>query len=449
MRILYFILYCFLPYSLRLYYPRIRITRNPKHYLGRTIYVSNHAASFMDPLIIASKTRPIVFFMTRSDVFTSFMKPILWAAHMLPIYRQQDGMDTKRENEKVFVKCAKILKQGRNLLIFGEGFTDDVFVRRLKPLKKGALRIGFDTLDYIGWDKKIYIATVGVNYGNPNVIGSEVIISNSEHICLNDYEKEYKENPHQVVNHLLKRLEIDLKQQLTHVEEYNWAFFHEYVTRIKRMGIDPFDRNLSIPLLQRWENSKSFANWINQQNLNDEHLISLKNDLDTYFKQLKRLRIHDREVFEVAEKKQNITLKWFRLILLFPLTILGYLHNFIPYILIKKFVEKSFRRRVFWSSVKMMLGVVAIGCWNVLVVILMHLFIFKPLLIESTSYVWLISFFYFMITPIFGAVAYYNHRVFVNIRIHKKLSKKLSALVKIREELLKRVNGLSYFTSIK
>jgi 1-acyl-sn-glycerol-3-phosphate acyltransferase len=97
----------------------------------------------MDPLAVASLRRPIVFFMTRSDVFTSFTKPFLWAAHMLPIYRQQDGVDTKDENTRVFAKCTNILSFGRNLLIFGEGFTDDVFIRRLKPIKKGAIRIGF------------------------------------------------------------------------------------------------------------------------------------------------------------------------------------------------------------------------------------------------------------------------------------------------------------------
>jgi 1-acyl-sn-glycerol-3-phosphate acyltransferase len=95
----------------------------------------------MDPLVVASLRLPIVFFMTRSDVFTPISRPLLWASHMLPIYRQHDGEDTKAKNEEVFQKCSRILSFGRNLLIFGEGFTDDTFVRRLKPVKKGAVRI--------------------------------------------------------------------------------------------------------------------------------------------------------------------------------------------------------------------------------------------------------------------------------------------------------------------
>ena len=447
MRLLYFILYVILPYTLKIYYPKKKITNNPKKYLGRTIYVSNHSASFMDPLVIASRTRPIVFFMTRSDIFTPLMKPILWAAHMLPIYRQHDGVDTKEKNREVLQKCANVLKYGRNLLIFGEGFTDDVFVRRLKPLKKGAPRIGFETLESINWSKKIYIATVGINYGDPNVIGSEMIISNGPHICLNDYREEYLANPNRVVTQIMNQLEKDLQNQLTHVEEYDWAFFHEHVTRMKRIGIDPFDKDTSIPLLQRWENSKNFAKWINAQDLNDEDLIALKKDLNSYFSLLKKLRITDTVVYEEAENKQNTGLKWLKIILLLPLSVLGVIHNYLPYKLIKSFVEKSFKRRVFWGSVKMLLGVIAIGVWNIPLVILMHYFIIKPLCVGFENYAWAVSFAYYSIVPWFGVCAYYSRRWYENIQQHKKLKKQLSGLVERRKLLLERINRLSFFTT--
>lgn len=117
MRFFYFMLKITLPYTTRMYYPRQKIINEPKERFGRTIYVSNHTASFMDPLVVAGLRRPIVFFMTRSDVFTPVTKPILWAAHMLPIYREHDGEDTKGKNAEVFRKCAKVLSFGRNLLI--------------------------------------------------------------------------------------------------------------------------------------------------------------------------------------------------------------------------------------------------------------------------------------------------------------------------------------------
>ena len=106
MRILYLILFFSLKYAFRIFFRNRERVNSRAKFLGRTIYVSNHPASFLDPLVIAGLQMPVVFFMTRSDVFTAISRPFLWACHMLPIYRQQDGGDTKDKNEKVFKKCS-------------------------------------------------------------------------------------------------------------------------------------------------------------------------------------------------------------------------------------------------------------------------------------------------------------------------------------------------------
>lgn len=82
----------------------------PRELMGRTIYVSNHPASFMDPLVSATLRQPIVFFMVRSDVFKTFSKPFFWMMHMLPIYRQQDGGDTKSATRRLFKDPPKYLR---------------------------------------------------------------------------------------------------------------------------------------------------------------------------------------------------------------------------------------------------------------------------------------------------------------------------------------------------
>ena len=181
MRILYFLFFLALNYTLRLYFRKIYVVKKPERF-SSTIYVSNHAASFMDPLLLAAFNRAVVFFMTRSDVFTAFTRPIFWMAHMLPIYRQRDGVNTKTKNQEVFKKSSEILLRKRSLLIFGEGVTDDVFIRRLKPLKKGAVRIGFTALESCNWTQDVYLATVGCNYSKPSMFRSDVLIRNSEKI---------------------------------------------------------------------------------------------------------------------------------------------------------------------------------------------------------------------------------------------------------------------------
>ena len=365
MRFLYFFLFFSLRLSNRLYFRKRATHNSPRGFFGRTIYVSNHAASFMDPLLVASFRNPIVFFMTRSDIFKPLLKPILWASHMLPIYRQHDGDDTKGKNEEVFKKCSKILFNGRNLLIFGEGFTDDVFIRRLKPVKKGAVRIGFIALEEMNWKKKVYIAAVGCNYTDPNFMRSDVLISTSDKICLNDYKNDFESNPNKVINDLTKLIESKMRLQITHVEDKNWAPFHENVMQLTRRGMNAENYDTKLSLKSRWHYSKNLANWMNEENLEEtEELVILKEEMDSYFKLLKRFKLKEKYVFEFQTLKGSRIKELSYMILMFPFAIIGLFHCFIPYILIKRFTEKTFKRRVFWGSVKMLLGKASMGLFN-------------------------------------------------------------------------------------
>lgn len=443
MRLLYFILHFLLRYPIHLFYPRQAFVNRPKHYFGRTIYVGNHAASFMDPLIVGVLQKPIFFFMTRSDVFTPVLKPILWLAHMLPIYRQHDGEDTKSKNEETFRKCNAVLKSGRNLLIYGEGFTDDVFIRRLKPVKKGAARIGFGALEACNWEQKIYIATVGINYADPNAFGSELLISNSEKFSLNDYKQAFLKNPSKTISEVTKRIEVDLQQQIAHVNELSWVFFHEHVMRLLRVGMHPSDVDLSIPLKKRWENSRKLALWMNEQQLNNRsELVQLKSDLELYFKEIKRMKTTEKTVFTLAEKNGK-TSSMLVYALFSPFLLLGILHCYLPYRFVKNFVEKTFKRSVFWSSVKMMLGTVAIGIFNIPIAILLHHFVFVPLTADSFDWSNWYTFGYYVIIPFFGLFAYR----FKEAKTERALLEQLKAknptdLLQKRAALIDRIHQL-------
>lgn len=444
MRFLYLLLYFILPYSLRLYYPKQRVVNNPRKHFGRTIYVSNHSASFMDPLIVGSLLRPIVFFMTRSDVFTKALKPILWMAHMLPIYRQHDGEDTKSKNDETFKKCTQILKGNRNLLIFGEGFTDDVFIRRLKPVKKGAARIAFGSLEAMNWEKEVSIAAVGINYGDPNYLGGSVLVSTSNPICLNDYKAEYLANPSRVVNEITKRIELDLQAQITHVENVDWVFFHEHVSRLQRNGMHPEDPIRKISLLQKWKNSKALAAWMNAQKLNEnQELVALKSELDAFFKKTKKLKIKDSYLRKIEENESNL-LPLISLILLFPLMLLGAIHCYLPYKVTKSFTEKSFKRAVFWSSVKMMLGAVAFGIFNIPLVLLLNYFVFIPFFYDLKTINLFIPWVYYFTIPIFGFIAYRWFQTAQDLTAIAKLrkSENLASLLQERQSLIAKLKNI-------
>lgn len=433
MKPIYFLLKIFLSYAMRVFYPRVKLVNAPKQLFGRTIYVSNHAASFMDPIATAALSWPIVFFMTRSDIFTKYTRRFMYACHMLPIYRQHDGEDTKSKNEEVFQRCAKILKGGRNLLIFGEGFTDDVFIRRLKPVKKGAVRIGFQTLEESNWDQKIYICALGVNYSDPARMRSDFLLSYSDKICLNDYKDTFLENPSKVIHELSTRIEILMREQITHVENKDLAPFHENIMIITRKGmnLDSHDRKLS--LFERWKYSRQLALWMNEQDVeNSPKLVELKEKLSAYFGQLKRSKLLDRHVYW-KQQNGNRMKELLLITVLFPFSILGFVHTALPYYLTKRFTEKSFKRPVFWSSVKLIVGMLLIAIFNIPTI-----FIFYYVVYPS----WWLAIAYFFTIGLTGLAAYMIILYIKEFNIKGKIKKMdTRELIQERRELVTMIHS--------
>lgn len=398
MRLMYLILKITLRYCFLVYFKIRKSVNAPKMFLGRTIYVSNHAASFMDPLVIAVLNRPIVFFMTRSDVFTTFSKPFLWASHMIPIFRQHDGGDTKEQNKNTFKAATAALRSGRNLLIFGEGFTDDTFIRRLKPIKKGAVRMGFSALEDFNWKKKVYICAMGNNYSDPSYMRSQILISYSDRICLNDYRAEYETNPAKVVNELTALIEKQMKENITHVENKDWADFHEQIMSITRKGMNNFSYDRSISIKNRWEYSRRLAEWLNAKTELSDELIALKDQLNSYYRLAKKLKIDDELLFQkIKHGKLVRSLEVLKLILLFLPMLVGFIHCAPIYFPIKKFVEGKFKRRVFWGSTKVVMGMIAMGLFNIMFIFLFHAFVYDS---------WGLAFAYYASIGLFGWAAY-------------------------------------------
>ena len=362
-----------LPWPLSVLFSRRALVNNPKQLHARTIYVSNHPSSFMDPLVIAALTRPSIFFMTRADVFTKITKPLFWGAQMLPIYRQLDGGDGAKKNEVIFNQCAKLLKNGRNLLIFSEGFTDDVFIRRLKPIKKGAVRIGFQSLEKINWKKKIYIQAIGCNYSDPKLMRSDLLISYADKICMNDYKEQYLEDPNKTINELTKEVESLMQEQITHIKDLEIAPFHEQVMKITRKGMNALNFDKAIPLKKRWKYSQSLAIWLNNNYKDLDKLDEIQSTTETYFNRLEEISISESMIFWKKENpKGSRKSELNRFLLLLPLAIIGALHCAIPYLWTKKFTEKTMKRPVFWSSVKLFLGELTIAVFNIILLAVIY-----------------------------------------------------------------------------
>ena len=382
----------------------------------------------MDPLVLSIFNRAIVFFMTRSDVFTAFTKPIFWTAHMIPIYRKQDGVDTKAKNFEIFKKGSDILLGKRSLLIFSEGVTDDVFVRRLKPLKKGAVRIGFTALEACDWKQDIFLATVACNYSNPELFQSDLYLKNSKKIRLNDFREAYESNSNKVIQELTVRLEQMLKDDMIHVNDLDSCEFTEQIMMLQRRGMSAYkENNNGIEL--RWEDAKKITEDFNER---PDKYEPLRQDFTTYFSDLKSKKISDNDIFDTYNNQPS-RLDYIKQILLFPVTLFGILHCALFYFAIKRYVEKNFARPVFWGSTKLVMIMLILGLLN------LSFFFLLPSHIGVLG-----TIVYFLFIPFTGFTAYKFMTFMQDLLKSKKIKKMdVSDLLEVRSSLVKKIKEIT------
>lgn len=402
MRLLYLILKVTLPIAMRIQFKRVVHLRRPKKFRTSTIYASNHPSSFMDPLSISVLNNPIVYFMVRADVFKAWLVPIFSSAQMIPVYREHDGGKAALEkNEESFARAQSVLGIKKGLIIFAEGFTDDVFIRRLKPIKKGPARIAIGAMERFNWEKEIYLQCVGLNYSDPGSMRSDLVVCYGEKVSLNEFKKLYDENPNKAINHITKFIRTHLKKQITHVENKDIAPFHEQIMRLTRKGMNLHDSDKSIPLEERFKYSRALADQINKVDFEEEsEWVQLKDDVHSYFKEIESKGIEERHVYSYSKsgKKLSTLKENFQRILSFPIMLVALIHCAPIYFFVKRFVEKNFKRKVFWSSVKMVMGMILLGFYNIILAVLFYHFIFPD--------IWVTLAYYFVVTPLSGVITY-------------------------------------------
>lgn len=440
MRPVYFLLWIILPYVLAVFYRRRKAVNTQPDFYAQTIFVCNHPSAFIDPLIIANFHRPIIHFMTRSDVFKPWLKPVTWACHMVPIYRlAEDGNESTEKNIGSFKAAIEVLKNRKSLIMFSEGYTDDVFIRSLKPIKKGPARIALGAMVSTNWTQDIKIQAIGVNYTDPGRFNCDLVVKGGKVIHLKDYKEIFDQNPNRAATLITREMEKELQEQITYVKDKSLAPFVDHVQAILRNGMHHDYTNKNIPLKERQVNSQRTANHVNANfKSDDENWSGLKKDLEAYFNEQKREGISENWVYDFSQGKgKNLIVRFLSALLLLPVFLIGFVHLFLPYIVVKTTVEKIFRRRVFWSGVKLLLGALLATLFNLPVIWLFHDFIYE-------SY-WLGVLYFLTVPAISGVIAYnYALRFADTLRILKIPAQKILALVAKRDALTAKIKSLGF-----
>jgi hypothetical protein len=227
-----------------------------------------------------------------------------------------------------------------------------------------------------------------------------------------------------------------MHEQITHIENKEVAPFHENIMAITRKGMNALNYNCKSSLLKRWTYSKDLAIWINKQDIEtNKALNKTKDQAESYFKLLSDSNIEERLVFWKKENPNGSRLKEIiHMILLFPFAIVGTIHCAIAYVFIKRFVEKSFKRKVFWASVKMLLGAIVIGLLNIPVIFIFYYFIFPS---------WMLAIAYYFSIGLTGLAAYKCMQSYKIVVTKGKINKvDLTEVIQQREALEKVIQEI-------
>jgi drug/metabolite transporter (DMT)-like permease len=149
----------------------------------------------------------------------------------------------------------------------------------------------------------------------------------------------------------------------------------------------------------RWDHSRRLAEQMNLLNeAENQELLNFSSAyLEPYLNQLKKLQLTEAELYSFGIdpnwKWRTVLLAIFQL----PFFLIGLVHVAIPHIIVKRFVESKFKRKVFWSSTKMGMLLVLLPIWNILVFMVLFA------LTHEKWYFWLIYF----VSLNFVALVYY------------------------------------------
>ncbi len=318
------------------------------------LFAPNHQNAFMDALVMITTSGTVPVFLTRADIFqSSFKVKMLRLLRMLPVYRQRDGKDSLKRNEETFDLCVELLKDKDSLGIFPEG--NHGRRPRLRPLKKGVVRIAMDAETQSDFSLDVQIIPVGIHYSAHTEAYSDVLVSYGEPIAVRDYQEAYEKNPMRTFVSLTNDLRVRMEKLMIHIPNQEYLDTIESLRKMfgeslaSRQGIDP--NNLKGRLHVDQGFIAAIETFIKEEPAKAEQL---QNQLQAYQTALETERLSDDFLAKAAYPFSRLLMNTLWLLLSLPVYIYGAINNLLlDYIPIR--AAKVFKDDHFHASVEMLL----------------------------------------------------------------------------------------------
>jgi 1-acyl-sn-glycerol-3-phosphate acyltransferase len=402
---------------------------NPDHHL---IFAPNHQNALMDALAVLFTHKGQPVFLARADIFKRKMiASILYFLKILPVYRIRDGFSSLKGNDDIFLKTIDVFKNKNGLVILPEG--DHLGFRRLRQLKKGICRVAFQSDEATGFNLKVKIIPVGLEFSNYSRYRQVLTVVYGKPIEVSEFNDLYKVSPERALNELRSRLSQKMKENMIHIESEE---DYEALDELRSMINGRFSDDIKFP--------KFFRDriLISKLNLLKSSDPSLYERICTLSLQIKKGAGKYETDYRLLEKK-NYPIGWLMagiigIICTFPLFIYGNIFNMtfleIPNLQVRKIKDLQFH-----SSMKY-------GISLLLAFVFLPLYLILSFIIFSP---WWLSLLIFLTLPLSGLFAwnYYLHfrRIMGVFRIRsliKGKNKEFELLRKNHNELVTLVEGL-------
>jgi len=314
---------------------------NPDHHI---IFAPNHQNALMDALAVLFTNNGHNVFLARADIFKKkTIAAILYFLKILPVYRIRDGFSSLKGNDDIFTKTIDVLKNKNGLVILPEG--DHAGFRRLRQLKKGICRVAFQADEATGFNLKIKIIPVGLEYSNYTRYRQVLTVAYGKPIEVSEFHKLYQESPERALNELRSKLSAEMKNNMVNIDSEE---DYEAIDELRSMINARYSDDIKNPKISR---DRLMISKLNQLKTTDPTTYKRICDLSLNVKQKAKAFKTD---YRLLDKKKH-PLGWLiagmlGIIVTFPLFIYGNIFNLtfleIPNLQIRKIKDPQFHSSV-------------------------------------------------------------------------------------------------------
>ena len=132
----------------------------------------------MEASVLSTVMKRPIHFLVRGDMFNPRFHWVFKWTKQIPIYRKKDVIANLRKNATTFELTYQKLANGESVLIFPEAKT--ILEKKMRPIQRGTAHLAFGTMPFIKDGEELMIQPVGVNFIEPRIPGTDVIVKFGE-----------------------------------------------------------------------------------------------------------------------------------------------------------------------------------------------------------------------------------------------------------------------------